>query len=206
MAAPALSIEQLRARIRQLEGGVHASSTFIPSRVRVIDDLLGGLPQPGLVELSGVLGSGRTRLALSLVAQRTRTQQQPVAWVDPERRLFPPAAADHGVVLSRLLVVRPTADRLGWAVEQLVRSGAFPLVVVADPHRVGRAGQRWARASETGLCTLVVLSERVQRDLPAAVRVAVGDDRLTVVRHRGGRTGGSRELPSWPSGRAPWAA
>lgn len=206
MARPAVSIEALRERIRQLEGAGRLQVQLSPSGVAPLDALLGGLPTPGVVELSGAPGTGRTRVALSLVAEVTRRRRQPVAWVDLERWLNPEAAAAHGVVLSRLLVVRPTADRLGWAVEQLARSGCFPLVVVADPHQVGRAGQRWARAVETGHCTLVSLSQHVHRDLPASVRVAVGEDLLTVVRNRAGRVGRSEPLPPWPPGRAPWAA
>ena len=103
------------------------------------------------------------------------------AWVDPHGRLYPPAAADHGVPLERLLVVRPPDDGAGawaWATEQLLRSGCFPLVVLdhpAPPKTPQRAlSQGLSRAAEHGGSLLLVVSARPVKALPADVRLGVG--------------------------------
>jgi recombination protein RecA len=187
----AAALDVLRARIRTLEGGPRIERRRGPSGVEAIDALLGGIPIPGILEITGAEGAGRTRLALDLVA----ASRNLVAWVDPLCRLYPPAAAARGVALERLLVVRPIEDGSSpwvWTTEQLLRSGNFPLVVVDLPPRVPgvhasrrAASHAWARAVEHGQCTAVVIARRTTKELPADVRIAVGDHRLTVLRDRG---------------------
>jgi len=197
-----VSLEALRARIRELEGTpVHVQQ--VATGVQAFDELVGGLPRPGLVELHGPPGTGRTRLALA-VAARWTAERALVAWVDADHTLYPPAAADLEVVLRRLLIVRPPHDRVPWAVEQLLRSGCFPLVVASGLGRVGKAGHGWAHAAEAGGCTGLILGERPFRQVPAGVRLAVGSGEVTVVRNRGGRTGRSASLPRVSEWVDPW--
>lgn len=205
----AAALDALRARIRALEGGPRVQRRRVACGVEALDEVLGGLVEPGIVEICGPDGAGRTRLALALAA-RVTCARRAVAWVDPRSRLYPPAAHDHGVVLERLLVVRPPEDGSSpwaWATEQLLRSGCFSLVVVELPPRQGsrRAlSHTWARAAEHGSCTAVVLSERPTRELPADVRLSVGSGRLFVVRDRTRVPGGSAALPDRPRRANPW--
>lgn len=203
MGSPAIvSLEALRARIREIEGTpIHPRR--VGSGVPEIDALVGGLPCPGVVEVHGVLGAGRTRVALSLAAAEIR-RGRPVAWVDPQRRFFPPAAAAVGVDPAALLVVQPPGDRDAWAIEQVCRSGAFALVVALDPMTKGRVGARWAHAAEAGACTLVVIGERPLRDLQPTVRLMAGDGEMVVARDRRGVAGARSPLPRLPDAGDPW--
>lgn len=207
--ASAVSLEALRARIRALEGNAPVHRRRIATGVESFDQLVDGLPCPGIVELCGPDGSGRTRMAIELVAAATRARRS-VAWVDPMRQLYPPAAASLGVDLDRLLIVRPAADGTHpeiWATEQLLRSGCFSLVISHLPERRGArrfGGHQWARAAERGQCTGLVLSARPQRDVPAEVRLQTGQGRVSVLRDRGGRPGGSVPLPGHPVAADPW--
>ena len=211
MAATA-QLEALRARIRALEGGAPVRRRREPSGVEVIDAILGGLPRPGVVEICGALGSGRVQVAGALLAQATR-QRRAVAWVDPLRRLYPPALADLGVGLEQLLIVRPPEDGSQpwlWAGEQLLRSGCFELVVVDRPGAQGLPrrpiGSRWARAAEHGGSTALVLGERPARQLAADVRLAVGRGEVVAVRDRGGSLGGLGALPPRREEACPWGS
>ncbi|MEW6431716.1 MAG: hypothetical protein AB1730_09415 [Myxococcota bacterium] len=86
------------------------------------------------VELSGEEASGRTSLALSVVAAAGR-EHRLAAWVDGPQELYPPAALALGVELERLLIVRPKAPgQLVWSAVQLLRSGAFACVVLDVTH------------------------------------------------------------------------
>jgi recombination protein RecA len=81
-----------------------------PTGVPEIDALLdsglgGGLPLGAITEMTGPECSGRTSVALSFVAQMTRTGRV-CAWVDVSNMLQPESAAAAGVDLSRLLWVR----------------------------------------------------------------------------------------------------
>ena len=181
------SLDALRARIRELEGN-HVRLSRIPSGVDAVDRLIEGLPCPGILEISGPLGGGRTGLAIALVA--AQTGRQAVAWVDPHRRLYPPGFAARGVTLGRLVVLQPSLERTSWAVEQVARSGCFPVVVVDELPASGKStrfvGQRWELAAEAGRCSVIVLTERPTRDIPACVRLSVGRGTVTVLRDRSG--------------------
>ena len=74
--------------------------------ILALDDVLkGGLPVGALTELAGPEGSGRTSVALSLLAEMTRAAKV-CAWIDVSDALDPGSAAAAGVDLSRMLWVR----------------------------------------------------------------------------------------------------
>lgn len=210
----AVSLDALRARIREIEGSARVERRRHSSGVELVDRLIGGLPCPGLVEVSGPPGTGRTRLALQLVAAATAGGRA-VAWIDPDRRLYPPALAALGIPLDRLLLVHPPAvaapgegGPVVWATEQILRSGCFPLVVASLPEqRQGfdrSGGHTWARAAERGHCVALVLGTHPRRTLPADVRLATSRSGVQVLRDRGGRPGASAPLP-WPPPLDPWS-
>ena len=192
-----VAIDMLRARIRTLEDRTVVPPTRIPSGLNALDTLVGGLPRPGIVELYGPPGSGRCRLALQLSAPPTRRGAR-VAWLDPSRTLYPPAASQLEVVLDHVLVVRPPPPEATWAAEQLIRSGNFALVVVAEPGVLGRAGPRWQLAAEVGQTTVIVVNQRTVRSLPACVRLELCPEAIAVRRNRGGHIGARRPGPDWP--------
>lgn len=90
-----------------------------------------------LVELSARGASGTLTCAASLVLD-AQTEGEPVAWIVPwcieagaPGTFYPPDAADSGIDLSALVVVRaPSVIAAGRAAERLLRSGAFGLVVI----------------------------------------------------------------------------
>lgn len=193
MADPA-AIAALRAQIRVLEGGASVGGAREAAGVPEVDRLVGGLPRPGLLELCGAPGSGAARLALALVAAETAVRRR-VVWVDRPRALYPPAAHALGVDLDRLLIIRPaSADAGVWAIEQVLRSGCFRLVVavaacgVAEPRA---AGVRWRHAAEQGGCTgvFVTRDRAASRALQPDVRLVVGEGRVVVDRDRSGHAG-----------------
>ncbi len=84
-----------------------------------------------LAELSGAGASPSLTLAFSMVRQ-VQQKGEPVAWITrAESTFFPPDAAEGGVDLAALPVIRLDGlhQRLR-AAEQLVRSGAFELLVI----------------------------------------------------------------------------
>src|SRR5688500_12305924 len=200
MAAVA-SLEALRARIREIEG-TPVIRRRVSIGVEALDRALGGLCVPGLVELHGSPGSGRTRLGFAIAASFQR-RGEAVAWVDAQRRLYPPSMGAYGVRADELLVVRPPIDRASWAVEQLARSGAFGLVIVQDPFLGGsaarqagaptdrRAGFQWDRAAEAGQCLIVTITSAMVRSLPADLRLEVAGGQIGVHRDRYRAPGGS---------------
>lgn len=144
---------------------------------------LGGWPRPGISALVGPPGVGRLQLVLPALARLT-SAGHPVAVVDPVAWLYPPGLP--GVDLAQLLLVRPGSGRAAWAAEQLAACGAFRMVLLLDPPRLGRGGRRLQRAAEEGEAALLVLGERADPALPADLRLRVcGPGRVVV--EKGGR-------------------
>ncbi len=82
------------------------SPELLPTGIVEVDSLLGGgIPRGGLTEISGPACSGRTALALSILAGST-LKGAACAWVDVSDALDPESAAACGVELDQLLWVR----------------------------------------------------------------------------------------------------
>jgi hypothetical protein len=196
MALPALAspdraetLTRLRAELgaRKALGCVEA--TLLSTGLPELDARLGGWPRPGIAELSGPVGSGRLGLALPAMARETHADRW-LALVDPLSRLYPPGL--EGVRLDRLLLLRPSADKILWSAEQLLRSGVFPLVILLDAWNVGAGGRRLLHAAEEGRTCLLCVVERPDTRLPASLRLETlatpeGRVRVRVTRRRGGR-------------------
>ncbi|MNL11871.1 hypothetical protein D3C87_1327230 [compost metagenome] len=84
-----------------------------------------------LTELSSHGSSAATTLAMRL-AWEAQCQAEPIAWVMGRGSTFyPPDALTNGLDLEALAIVRvPDPQAIGKAVDCLVRSGAFGLVVI----------------------------------------------------------------------------
>lgn len=156
-------VEQLREKIRKLEAQPRQLVLALRTGHAELD-ALGAFRLGSGVELCGEEASGRTTLALSLVAAAGR-ERRLSAWVDGPQELYPPAAAAMGVALDRLLIVRPRAtNQLVWSAMQLLRSGAFTCVVL-DVMRTGLSltmtdTRKLLDAARTGGSLLVLLTSQ----------------------------------------------
>ncbi|MDO8674889.1 MAG: recombinase RecA [Candidatus Omnitrophota bacterium] len=91
---------------------------------------IGGLPKGRIVEIYGPESSGKTTLALHVVAEVQKAGGT-AAFVDAEHALDPSYANKLGVNLDELLVSQPdTGEQALEIAETLVRSNAVDLVVI----------------------------------------------------------------------------
>jgi recombination protein RecA len=91
---------------------------------------IGGLPQGRVTEIYGPESSGKTTLALHVVAQAQR-KGGTAAFVDAEHALDPLYAQKLGVNVDDLLVSQPdTGEQALEITDMLVRSGAVDVVVI----------------------------------------------------------------------------
>jgi protein ImuA len=105
-----LVLARLRDEIRRLERRPDRRPGVVPCGLASVDEVLaGGFPRGVLSELRGGPSSGKTAVALSLVAALHGDEL--AAFVDGTGELYPPAAAALGVDLGRLLLVRPGDGR-----------------------------------------------------------------------------------------------
>jgi recombination protein RecA len=91
---------------------------------------VGGLPRGRIVEIYGPEASGKTTLALSVIAEAQKRGGQ-CAFVDAEHALDPARAEIIGVDLDNLLMSQPdTGEQALEITETLIRSGAIDVIVV----------------------------------------------------------------------------
>ena len=91
---------------------------------------VGGLPRGRVVEIFGQESSGKTTVALHVIAESQR-QGGTAAFIDAEHALDPSYAAKLGVDIDHLLISQPdTGEQALEIAEALVRSGAVDVVVV----------------------------------------------------------------------------
>jgi len=91
---------------------------------------VGGLPKGRIVELYGHESSGKTTIALHVVANAQK-KGGTAAFIDAEHALDPSYARRIGVDLDNLLVSQPNSGEEALTIcEQLVKSGAVDVVVV----------------------------------------------------------------------------
>ena len=91
---------------------------------------IGGFPRGRVVEVFGPEATGKTTLALHVIAEAQRRGGQ-AAFIDAEHALDPPYAAKVGVDIDNLLISQPDYGEQGLEIaEVLVRSGAVDVVVV----------------------------------------------------------------------------
>lgn len=132
-----LALKEIRTKF-----GDESITTFGEGRIEKIPSIptgslgldaalgIGGLPRGRIIEIFGPESSGKTTLALHVVAEAQK-RGGIAAFVDAEHALDPEYARRIGVTLSELLISQPdTGEQALDIVESLVRSGNVDVVVV----------------------------------------------------------------------------
>ena len=121
-----------KGSIMRLGDQTNLNVEVIPTGSLALDLALGigGVPKGRIVEIYGPESSGKTTLALHIVAQAQKAGGE-VAFVDAEHALDPTYARALGVNIDDLLISQPDTGEQGLEItEALVRSGALDVVVV----------------------------------------------------------------------------
>ena len=104
----------------------------IPTGSLTLDMALGvgGLPRGRVIEIYGPVSSGKTTVALHVVAEAQKMGGE-AAFIDAEHALDPVYAKKLGVDIDNLIVAQPdTGEQALDIAEALVRSGALDVIVV----------------------------------------------------------------------------
>ncbi|MDR3136376.1 MAG: recombinase RecA [Coriobacteriales bacterium] len=118
--------------MRYGEGGPRLELEVIPTGVLALDAALGigGVPRGRIIEIYGPESSGKTTLALQIIAE-AQALGGIVAFIDAEHALDPGYAARLGVDIDDVLVSQPdTGEQALEICDMLVRSGAIDAIVV----------------------------------------------------------------------------
>ncbi len=121
-----------KGSIMRLGDQTNLNVDYIPTGSLALDVALGigGLPRGRIVEIYGPESSGKTTLALHVVAEAQKRGGE-VAFVDAEHALDPTYARALGVNVEEMLISQPdTGEQALEITEALVRSGAIDVIVV----------------------------------------------------------------------------
>lgn len=114
------------------EGGPKLGLEVIPTGVLALDAALGigGVPRGRIIEIYGPESSGKTTLALQIIAE-AQALGGIVAFIDAEHALDPTYAARLGVDIDEVLVSQPdTGEQALEICDMLVRSNAIDCIVI----------------------------------------------------------------------------
>ena len=114
------------------ENAASRNIPVIPTGCLTLDEALGvgGIPRGRIVEIYGPESSGKTTVALHIVAEAQKAGGI-AAFVDAEHALDPAYARKLGVNIDELYVSQPdTGEQALEIAEALVRSGALDVVVI----------------------------------------------------------------------------
>ncbi len=114
------------------EGGADLNIGVIPTGALPLDAALGigGVPRGRIIEIYGPESSGKTTLALQILAE-AQALGGIVAFIDAEHALDPVYAARIGVDINEVLISQPdTGEQALEICDMLVRSGAIDCVIV----------------------------------------------------------------------------
>jgi len=121
-----------KGAIMKMGDGAHEKMASISTGALSLDLALGigGVPRGRVVEIFGPESSGKTTLALHIIAEAQRNGGI-AAFVDAEHALDPIYAKALGVDIDELLISQPdTGEQALEIMDMLIRSGALDVVVV----------------------------------------------------------------------------
>ncbi len=121
-----------KGSIMALGEKAHTQTEVIPTGIPSVDAILGigGMPRGRIIEIYGNESSGKTTLALHVVAQAQK-QGGVAAFIDAEHAFDPNYAKALGIDIDSLLVSQPDYGEQALEIaETLVRSGAIDVIII----------------------------------------------------------------------------
>ena len=121
-----------KGAVMKLGENSHVNVEAIPTGALSLDIALGigGVPRGRIIEVYGPESSGKTTVALHMIAEAQKMGGE-AAFIDAEHALDPVYAKKLGVDIDNLIVAQPdTGEQALEIAEALVRSGAIDIIVV----------------------------------------------------------------------------
>lgn len=130
---------------------------------------VGGLPRGRVIEIYGPESSGKTTVALHVVAEAQKMGGE-AAFIDAEHALDPVYASKLGVDIDNLIVAQPdTGEQALDIAEALVRSGALDVIVIDSVAALVPKAEIEGEMGDTHVGLLARLMSQALRKLTAII-------------------------------------
>ena len=130
---------------------------------------IGGMPKGRIIEIYGPESSGKTTLALSVIAQAQK-KGGTCAFIDAEHALDPGYAKKIGVDIENLLISQPDAGEQALEIaDTLVRSGAIDVLVVDSVAALGPKAELEGEMGDSHMGLQARLMSQALRKLTSTV-------------------------------------
>ena len=159
------------AIMRLFENKANLNVEAIPTGSMMLDMALGigGVPRGRIVELYGPESSGKTTVALHIIAEAQKMGGE-VAFIDVEHALDPTYAEALGVNIDSLLVSQPDSGEQALEIaEALVRSGAIDVLVVDSVAALTTKAEIDGEMGDSHVGQLARLMSQAMRKLTAVI-------------------------------------
>ena len=159
------------AIMRLGESKTNLNVESIPTGSMMLDMALGigGVPRGRIVELYGPESSGKTTVALHIIAEAQKIGGE-VAFIDVEHALDPMYAEALGVNIDSLLVSQPDSGEQALEIaEALVRSGAIDVLVVDSVAALTTKAEIDGEMGDSHVGQLARLMSQAMRKLTAVI-------------------------------------
>ena len=159
------------AIMRLGENKANLNVEVIPTGSMMLDMALGigGVPRGRIVELYGPESSGKTTVALHIIAEAQKMGGE-VAFIDVEHALDPTYAEALGVNIDSLLVSQPDSGEQALEIaEALVRSGAIDVLVVDSVAALTTKAEIDGEMGDSHVGQLARLMSQAMRKLTAVI-------------------------------------
>ncbi len=143
----------------------------IPTGSMTLDMALGvgGVPRGRIIEIYGPESSGKTTVALSIIAQAQKLDGE-AAFIDVEHALDPVYAKALGVDIDNLLVSQPDSGEQALEIaEALIRSGAIDVIVLDSIAAMTTRAEIDGEMGDLHVGQLARLMSQAMRKLTAAI-------------------------------------
>ena len=154
--------------------------------------LAGGFPATGLIDIQTDTGIGELRLLLPYLQQQQQRSGRLLVFISPPAQPCADMLAAAGIVLSQLVIITPkTAKEALWAAEQCLQSGCAAAVLVWQVPLKLALARRLQLAAEQGAAILVLLRRPAAGlSLPVNLSLELKPHRhglqLSVLKRKGG--------------------
>ncbi len=130
---------------------------------------IGGVPRGRIVEIYGPESSGKTTVALHIIAEAQKLGGE-VAFIDVEHALDPVYAAGLGVDINSMLVSQPDSGEQALEIaEALVRSGAIDVIVLDSVAAMVTKAEIDGEMGDTHVGQLARLMSQAMRKLTSVI-------------------------------------